>query len=131
MADDDTTTGELTPDPLVEASAHATEAEARAEAAELVAHGIGAEIRAVEHVDTESGISVTAYQLLVTPYDHRRAQELLGIVEPAPVPIGDDENPPVLEKAPIPWGRVVTIWIVALITIPLAAFVATYFILSR
>lgn len=118
-------------DEMVEVAAYRTEAEAREQAAELVALGIGPEVRSVEHVDEESGIAVTAYQLLVTPYDHRRAQELLGIVEAAPVPMGDDENPPVLEKAPIPWARVITIWIVALITIPLAAFMATYFLLSR
>lgn len=50
----------------------------------------------------------------------------------ASTPAADlDAEPPVVEKEPTPWKRLLLLWAAAMILIPLAAFALTYLALSR
>ena len=50
----------------------------------------------------------------------------------ASTPAADlDAEPPVAEKEPTPWKRLLLLWAAAMILIPLAAFALTYLALSR
>lgn len=50
----------------------------------------------------------------------------------ASTPAADlDAQPPVVEKEPTPWKRLLLLWAAAMILIPLAAFALTYLVLSR
>lgn len=121
MADDD----------FEEAAAFASEDEARQAAATLIESGIASSVEVVTYTDPETEIEVTAYQLNVLGIQKRRAQEVLEIIEPAHVPTGDDDHAPKLEKGNTSWKAVALIWLIAMITLPAAAFFLTVFLMSK
>ncbi len=98
---------------------HPLEADARARAATLVTHGIGA---AVDHPDDASPEG--AYAVTVLPNDALRARQILG-VEPPP----DDEedwDADELVRSSRPWLIPVLVLAAVFVVVPLAAFFITY-----
>ena len=77
---------------------------------------------AAEWVASHSGFAVR-----VLPHQVDRSCDLLGVAVPAEVVAAAEE---VKEPAP-PWRRIVLIWAIAMITIPVVAGFGAYFLLSR
>ncbi len=71
------------------------------------------------------------FRIEVLPQDLRRAQEALELVDPEARPEANPDEPMELEKAPVPWKRVLLIWLLALIILPLVAFLLTYTVMTR
>jgi hypothetical protein len=106
-----------------------TEVEATEVARHLVEAGIGATVAGdVERAGIDpNGI----YGVHVLYEDRRRAAEHLGIVEREDRPEASPEQPIVVDRGPIPWKSVLPIFGLAMVLVPLAAGLLTYFVMSR
>lgn len=118
-------------EPLLPVDRFETEALANAAGAELVGSGIGAAVEPIPADELEEGGSQEGYRVLVLEHELRRAQEVLGLVEPEVRPPANPEE--VLQPLPrdTNWKMVISIWFAALILIPLAGFFISYWIFSR
>jgi hypothetical protein len=74
---------------------------------------------------------VRGFAVLVLDHDARRASTILGLAEPEDRPEANPVEPMKPVRAKTPWGRVLLIWLAAMIIIPLVAFWLTYEISSR
>jgi hypothetical protein len=95
----------------------------------LVEHGMGAVVERLEPEETgdEGAVRTTGFAVRVLPHQVDRSCDLLGVAVPAEVVAAAEEAK---EPAP-PWRRIVLIWAIAMITIPVVAGFGAYFLLSR
>jgi hypothetical protein len=127
---------------------YASESEANVDARALVERGIGATVAPIpadelaagdvgdgrdggDGGDLETAVATRTFRIEVLPHDLARAQEALELVEPEERPEANPEETMVLEKGPVPWKRVLLIWLAAMIVLPLVAFLLTFAVVSR
>ncbi len=118
-------------DEFHEVAAFVSQDDARKAAETLIESGVGSSVEKLTHTDEETGIEVIAYQVNVLGVQLQRAQEVLGFAEMRFVLTGDDDQPIKPQKGKTSWKAVLAIWIIALITIPAAAFFFTVWVLGR
>ena len=108
-----------------------TEEGARTVGAELVAHGIGAEVQPVPAAELPEDGPQAGYRVLVLEHELVRAQEVLGLVEPEDRPAANPEEPMTPVRPKTNWRVVAMVWLAALIILPVVAFFLTYLAVSR
>jgi hypothetical protein len=118
-------------EPMVAVRDYPTDADARHVAALLVENGVGAIIEPVPADELPEGGPSAGYRVLVLAHEIVRAEEALGLREPTNRELADPEEPMKLPAHKAPWKVFAVIWLVAMITVPLAAFLLTYFFMSR
>ena len=124
-------TAEAFDEPMVGVRDYPTEADARHVGALLVEHGIGATVEPVPADELPEEGPTSGYRVLVLAHELPRAEVTLGLREPEPVGPDDPDEPMKLDKQKAPWKLFAVIWVVAMITVPAAAFFITYFFMSR
>ena len=97
----------------------------------LVEHGVGANVVPVPADELEDDGPQAAYRIEVLPIDVHRAERALGIVEVPEDEIYDPENPPKLEKGPVPWKTLILVWIAAMVIVPGLAFLISFNMFNR
>jgi hypothetical protein len=117
--------------PMAVLESYATKDEAIENARLLVEHGVGANVVPVPADELEDDGPQAAYRIEVLPIDVRRAERALGMVEAAPHEVYDPENPPKLEKGPVPWKTLLVVWVAAMIIVPALAFFVAYNMFNR
>lgn len=118
-------------EPMVSVGDYATEADARHVAALLLEHGVGGFVEPVSAGELPEGSPSAGYRVVVLSHQLVRAEEALGRREPANRDLVDPEEPMRLEKKKAPWKLFAVIWVVVMVTVPIAAFALTYFLMSR
>jgi len=118
-------------DPMVPVRDYATEADARHVASLLVENGVGATIEPVRSDEVDSDLGAGGFRVMVLSHQHVRAEETLGLREPSHVEPEDPDEPMKLDKGKAPWKTFALIWVAAMITVPTAAFLLTYYFMSR
>lgn len=124
-------TTEAFEEPMVGVRDYPTEVDARHVGALLVEHGIGATVEPVPPDELPEGGPTSGYRVLVLAHELVRAEETLGLREPEQVVPDDPDEPMKLDKKKAPWKLFAVIWVVAMITVPAAAFFLTYFLMAR
>ena len=124
------------PDPggqMVELSRHPSAADAQGRAVTLLEAGIGAEVVAIL---PEAGAG-EGWAVQVVRVDLARAAELTGqegdAVPATTVDAADPNAASSLDadaKEPVPWKRIVLLFVIAMIVLPLLAFFITYQVVS-
>lgn len=119
-------------EPMVAVSDHPTEADARHVAGLLVENGVGATIESatIDETDGQGPPSVT-YRVMVLSHQQVRAEEALGLRDPADRTLADPDEPMKIDKKQAPWKLFAVIWLVAMVTVPAAAFLITVFLMGR
>jgi hypothetical protein len=121
---------------LVTVAARPSERTAGDAARQLLERGVAATVAPIlapsegDTADAAGGkttMVTNGFAVQVLPHDVERACELLGVEVPAEVLAEQAEEK---EPAP-PWKRILVIWAIAMVTIPVAAGFAAYFLLSR
>lgn len=118
-------------EPMVGVCDYATEADARHVAALLVENGVGATIEPVPAAELADGPPSASYRVLVLSHQLERAEEALGIREPAPRDLANPDEPMKLDKKKPPWKLFAIIWVVSMIAVPAAAFLITAFLVGK
>lgn len=118
-------------EPMVAVRDYPTEVDARHVASLLVENGVGATIEPVPADELPEGGPSSGYRVLVLSHQLIRAEEAIGLREPEVRPVGDPDAPMKVDKKKAPWKLFAVIWVVAMITIPLAAFYLTYWFTSQ
>jgi hypothetical protein len=104
---------------------YATESAAMDDARTLIENGIGATVVAARVGRGGDGDdSDAAYRVEVLPIDVGRSERVLGLVESDPA--YDPKNPPKLEKGPTPWKTLLIVWALAMVIVPVLAFLITW-----
>lgn len=124
-------TTEAFDEPMVGVRDYPTEADARHVGALLVEHGIGATVEPIPADELPEDGPTSGYRVLVLAHELVRAEETLGLREPEQVVPDDPDEPMKLDKKKAPWKLFAVIWVVAMITVPAAAFFITYFFMAR
>lgn len=127
-------------DEMVTITAFPSERTAREKAKELVEHGVGAIIARglpEEHNDPEpyedpvahrnTDEYVASFELRVMRHQVTTACEVLDLE----VPVETQAELVEERKESAPWKRILLIWAVAMVVIPVAAGLLSYYILSR
>lgn len=109
----------------------ATEEGARTVGAELVAHGVGAEVEPVPAAELPEGGPQAGYRVLVLDHELPRAREIIGLAEPEDRPPANPEEPMTPVKAKTNWKLVLAIWFAALIILPVLAFAVTAYLVAN
>ena len=112
---------------LVTVLARPSERSAEDAARSLVEHGLGAVVE-VNAAPSDEGPRVGGFAVRVMPHEVERACEVLGVEVPSDVAAAlhaDDKEP-----TP-PWKRILLLWVIAMLTIPLFAGLAAYWLFSR
>ncbi len=118
-------------EPMVAVRDYPTEADARHVAGLIVEHGVGATIEPVPAAELPDEGPSAAFRVLVLEHELVRAEEAIGIREPQNRELADPDEAMTLDKEKAPWKLFAIIWVVAMVTVPLAAFFLTYFFMSR
>lgn len=113
---------------MVSVAEHATEADARHVAALLVENGVGATIEPVTLSGGDDAPPTSAYRVMVLSGQQVRAEETLGLRDPGERAPSDDDEPMKIDKKKAPWKLFAVIWLVAVITVPIAAFFLSYYL---
>ncbi len=113
------------------ANEYVSEAEANDGARSLVEHGIGAEVSPIPADELPEDGPSAGYQVRVLAHEQIRAQEVLGLIEPEDRPEANPVEfvPP--PKRPLAWKQILVIWLIAMIVLPVVAFLLTYEIVQR
>lgn len=122
---------EIEDEAMLAVERYGTEAAAHQAGAELVMRGIGAAVEEARPDELDPERPLDRYCVLVLEHEVRRAQEVLGIVEPALVLPADPSEPMKPVKGKTDWKIFFAIWVAAMIIVPAAAFFGTYFLMSR
>jgi hypothetical protein len=118
-------------EPMVAVRDYPTEPDARHVAALLVENGIGAFVEPVPADELPEDGPSAGYRVLVLSHELERAEEALGLREPSPTRVpADSDEPMKLEKKKAPWKLFALIWVFVMITVPLGAFLLTYWLMS-
>ena len=118
-------------EPMVAVRDYPSEPDARHVASLLVENGVGATIEPIPAAELPDDGPSAGYRVLVLPHQLVRAEETLGLREPSVHALADPDEPMKLEKQKAPWKLFAVIWVIAMVTVPLAAFALTYFVMSR
>lgn len=118
-------------EPMVAVRDYPTEVDANHVAALLVEHGVGATVEPIPADELPADGPAAGYRVLVLSHQLVRAEEALGIREPgAERALANPDEPMKLDKKKAPWKLFLLIWLVVMITVPVAAFFLTYWLTS-
>jgi hypothetical protein len=117
-------------EPMVAVRDYPTEADARHVAALLVENGVGAAVEPVPADELPEDGPSAGYRVLVLSHQLVRAEEAIGLREPGDRSLADPDEPMKLDKKKAPWKLFFIVWIIVMITVPVAAFFITYWLAS-
>ena len=118
-------------EPMIAVRDYETEADARHVAALLLENGVGVEVEPVPASELPADGPSSGYRVLVLSHELERAEEALGLREPQNRELADPDEPMKLDKKRPPWKLFALIWVVAMVTVPTAAFLLTYWLASQ
>jgi hypothetical protein len=118
-------------EPMIAVRDYETEADARHVAALLLENGVGVEIEPIPAAELPENGPSAGYRVLVLRHELDRAEEALGLREPQNRDLVDTDEPMKLDKKKAPWKLFALIWVVAMVTVPTAAFFLTYWLTSQ
>ena len=113
-------------EPMVAVRDYPTEPDARHVAALLVENGVGATVEPVPADELPEDGPRAAYRVLVLSHQLERAEEAIGLREPANRELADPDEPMKIDKKKAPWKLFAVIWVVVMITVPIGAFYLPY-----
>lgn len=118
-------------EPMVAVRDYPTEADARHVAALLLENGIGVEVEPIPADELPEDGPSGGYRVLVLAHDLERAETAIGLRPDEGRELDDPDEPMKLDKQRAPWKLFAVIWVVAMVTVPAAAFFLTYWLTSQ